>query len=202
MIDMKIYDFHLELLGRYGPQKWWPAKARNREDRMFEIIAGAVLTQATNWKNVEYALENLRSENLLKFKLFANAPLPKIERFVRPSGFYRQKARRLVSLCRHLSKYKNLGEFFNRPTEKIRKELLELNGIGKETADSILLYAGDKLIFPVDAYTFRIFKKKGFIERFDYEETRELVESQLPKSVEIYKEFHALLVQLGKDGDY
>jgi len=199
---MKIHDLHLELLSKYGKQEWWPAKSKSKEDRRFEVIAGAVLTQATNWKNVEHALENLRSEKILNLRKFVGTPLPKIEKLVRPSGFYKQKAGRLLNLSKHLSKYNNLERFFSRPAEDIRKELLELNGIGKETADSILLYAGDKLIFPVDAYTFRIFRKKRWIEKFDYERIRELVEDQLPKDVEVYKEFHALLVQLGKDGDY
>ena len=98
---MKIYRLHLELLSKYGSQNWWPAKSKKKEDKRFEIIAGAVLTQATNWKNVEYAIENLRRENLLNLSRFVEASLPKIEKLVRSSGFYRQKAKRLLCLSIH-----------------------------------------------------------------------------------------------------
>jgi endonuclease-3 related protein len=194
-----IYKFYKRLLKHYGKQNWWPVKSRNFEKASLEAIVGAVLTQRTNWRNAEKALENLRAYNLLDLKKLKNVKLRDLEELVRPSGFYKQKARRLLEVVKLLSNYKSLKDFFNRPVEEIRKELLSVKGIGRETADSILLYAGNKLIFPVDAYTFRIFQKLGLFDRFNYEEIRKFVEDNMPKNVKIYKEFHALLVRLGKD---
>ncbi|MFQ6120789.1 MAG: endonuclease III domain-containing protein [Methanosarcinales archaeon] len=191
---MKLIKLYQKLLKKYGKQHWWPTKSKNKKS---EIIIGAILAQRTSWKNAELAIENLRKNNLLDLNKLAKFNIKDIEKLVKPSGFYKQKARRILRISKYLSKY-NLREFFSRDLETIRNELLSIKGIGFETADSILLYAGDKLIFPVDAYTFRIFKKFGYFDKFDYEKIRKFIEKNIPGRLNIYKEFRALLVRFGK----
>ena len=179
----------------FGPQHWWPAKTR------FEIIVGAILTQQTTWENVEKAIKNLRENKLLTTESLAKAPLKKIEELVQPAGYYHQKSKRLKEISTYfLRKYRgNLNNFFKKGTKNLREELLALRGIGKETADSILLYAGEKRIFVVDAYTKRVFSRLGLLPAGDYDKIRMFFENNLPKNIKIYQEFHALLVKLGKD---
>jgi len=181
------------LLKHFGKQYWWPAETR------FEVIIGAILTQQTTWKNVESAIENLKNGELLEPHSLATALLNNVETLIRHTGFYRQKARRIINFSQYLvTKYKgSLDRFFNGPQEQIRRELLSLEGIGPETADSILLYAGNRLTFPIDAYTTRLCERLG-IKELDYETLREFFESNLPRDSQIYKEFHALIDKLGK----
>ena len=165
------------------------------EPKELEVCIGAILTQNTNWKNVERALENLINAKILTAEKIANMHLSSIEKLIMSSGFYKQKAKRLKEFCRFIVNFK--GDFYKDVT---REQLLSINGIGRETADSILLYACNKPFFVVDAYTQRIFSKLGLInEEDDYEKIRELFESNLPCDVELYKEFHALIVRLGKE---
>jgi endonuclease-3 related protein len=193
---MNLVRIYQELSGCFGKQKWWPTQSKNPE---FEIIIGAILTQQTKWSNVEKAIINLKMKNLLNPRNLINSRLNEIESLIKMTGFYRQKAGRIKYFSEYLVKNYNgsLDNFFNKSTEEIRKELLSLNGIGKETADSILLYAAKKLIFPVDAYTKRMCKRLGFKES-EYEEIRMLFENSLPRNLEIYNEMHALIVKLGK----
>jgi len=187
----RIYE---ELFEYFGEQNWWPAETE------FEVIIGAILTQQATWKQVEKSIENLKKENLLSAKNLATGDVRHVQKLVRSSGFYKQKSKRIINLSKYLvGKYGgDLKKFFDKPVEELRKELLEMNGIGKETADSIILYAADKLIFPVDAYTFRIFERIGFISGKDYDNLQQLVQNELKKDLKIYGEFHALLVKLGK----
>ena len=189
MDAIKIYD---KLLKHFGKQYWWPAETP------FEVIVGAILTQQTTWRNVEKAIDNLKNNNLMTPGAIANAPLETIEKAIYPSGFYKQKALRIKKISEYLSNNYNgnLDEFFSRDTMDVRKELLELDGVGFETADSILLYAGNKEIFVIDAYTRRMCKCKNI--GGDYETLRCLFEENLPIDVEIYKEYHALIVELWK----
>lgn len=187
----KIYNI---LLKSHGSQHWWPA------DTPFEIMTGAVLTQNTNWLNVSKAINNLKAAGLLDpEKLLKNKR--KATRLVKPSGFYRLKGQRLLAFCEYyVTRYKaNIKQMKKRNLKSLRKELLSIKGIGMETADSILLYALDRPIFVVDAYTRRIFSRHGY---FDYDEPydniRLLFEHNLPRRSKIYNEFHALLVKLGK----
>lgn len=145
------------LLRHYGRQNWWPA--RNR----FEVIAGALLVQNTAWANAEKALGNLRRARILSPAGIRGTSLPRLERLVRPSGFFRQKARRLKTLARFLDRQYggSLQRMFATPTAQLRRELLELNGIGEETADAILLYAGGHEVFVVDAYARRVAERHG-----------------------------------------
>jgi endonuclease-3 related protein len=190
----KLMNIYKKLLRHFGPQHWWPAETR------FEVIVGAILTQNTAWKNVEKAIKNLKKEKMLNCKKIANMNIRKLEKMIQASGFYRQKAERLKKFCKYLDKNydSDLNKFFDRNTDEIRNELLSLNGIGNETADSILLYAGEKLKFVIDAYTLRMCERTGITETKTYGELQSFFEKNLPENIELYKEFHALIVELGK----
>lgn len=171
-----IRRYFEKLIEHWGPQDWWPAHTR------FEVMVGAYLTQNTAWTNVEQALRNLREAGRLNVAGIRGASLPELERLVRPSGYFRQKARRLKDLVRFLDqRYSgSLGRMFRTPTAHLREELLGLNGVGPETADSILLYAGGHPVFVVDAYTRRVFERHGILSgKEGYEQIRELFERAL-----------------------
>jgi len=160
----------------WGPQHWWPAETP------FEVIVGAYLTQNTAWTNVERALANLRTARLLNIEGIRRVRLRRLERLIQPSGYFRQKAKRLKTFVAFLDKQfgGSLDRLFSQPTEKLREELLSLNGIGPETADSILLYAGNHPVFVVDAYTRRILARHEILpEKTDYEDVRKLAERAL-----------------------
>jgi endonuclease-3 related protein len=171
-----VRRYYLALLRRWGPQNWWPAQSR------FEVIVGAYLTQNTAWSNVEKAIAGLRRAGVLSLKGIREVQLPELEQLVRPSGYFRQKARRLKNFVEFLdARYcGSLDRMFAQSTEKLRTELLALNGVGPETADSILLYAGNHPVFVVDAYTRRILERHGIIEvGTRYEEIRALIEQAI-----------------------
>lgn len=179
-----------------GPQSWWPAKTP------FEVIVGAILTQNTNWTNVERAIANLRREHLLTPQAMERVSTAHVASLIRSSGYFRQKAKKLKAFVRFLrDEYSGSPKrMFQTPTAELREKLLGVHGIGPETADSILLYAGAKEIFVVDAYTKRILSRHDWVsEKATYEEMRTLVESHLPRDVSRYNEFHALLVNVGKN---
>jgi len=188
----ELYEF---ILFHFGPQHWWPAETP------FEVIVGAILTQQVAWKNAEKAIENLKSGHVLDPCKISNLPLGKLEVYVKPTGFYRQKARRLKDICTYIFKEYNgsLKGLFNKGTCSLRAELLSLKGIGPETADSIILYAAEKPSFVIDTYTKRICERLQLTDDLDYEPLKRFFENSLPKNVEIYKEFHALIVELGKN---
>jgi endonuclease III related protein len=171
-----IRSYYRTLLTAWGPQHWWPAHTP------FEIIVGTFLTQNTAWTNVELALANLRAANLLSIEGIRRAPLPDLERMIRPSGYFRQKAQRLKAFVAFLDRQYSgsLENLFAQPTNSLREELLALNGIGPESADSILLYAGNHPVFVVDAYTRRILERHEILpQKADYEEIRTLFERAL-----------------------
>lgn len=175
----EITKYYAALLTRYGPQNWWPAQSR------FEVIVGAYLTQNTNWSNVEKAIANLRRAQALSLKAMREMPLRKLEMLVRPSGFFRQKARKLKVFIAFLDKKYSgsLTRMFAQPTEQLRAELLELDGVGPETADSILLYAGSHPVFVVDAYTRRVLERHGMVSaKTHYEEIRTLIENAVSRA--------------------
>ncbi len=178
-----------------GPQHWWPARTP------FEVIVGAILTQSTAWVNVERAIANLRREQLLTPRALERVPLGKLARLVKPSGYFRQKAKKLKAFVRFLRvEYRgSLKRMFATATAELREKLLRVHGIGPETADSILLYAGSHPVFVVDAYTKRILARHALLgENAGYEETRALFEANLPRDARLFNEYHALLVQVGK----
>jgi len=178
-----------KLLKRYGKQGWWPADSR------YEVVIGAVLTQNTNWKNAEKALANLRERNVLDEESILKIPIGELEELIRPSGFYRQKAERLKLATKKWLEIKNS----KLETTELREEWLSVKGIGKETADSILLYAMDRPVFVIDAYTRRFCKEMMDKEFKEYDDCRRFFENALPKDVELYKEYHALIVAWGKE---
>lgn len=188
------------LLQQYGRQYWWPANARSYEARCFEICVGAILTQSTNWKNVERALENLRRARALSLKKFFVMRRSTLARRIRPSGYYNQKALKLRAFAAFVTRRfgGSFRRMFAQPAEALREQLLGVHGIGRETADSMLLYAGNKPVFVIDAYTKRWCAARG-ITRKGYDEYRAWFESNLPRRVSLYKEFHALIVAWGKD---
>jgi endonuclease III related protein len=174
--EKEIRAYYRALSVAWGAQHWWPAET------CFEVIVGAYLTQNTAWTNVEKALANLRTAQLLSVEGIRRVPLARLERLIRPSGYFRQKAKRLKTFVAFLDKMYggSLDRLFAQPTDKLREELLELNGVGPETADSILLYAGNHPVFVVDAYTRRILGRHGIVaEKTEYEEMRELFEKAL-----------------------
>jgi endonuclease-3 related protein len=169
----RIYD---ALFRAWGAQHWWPAETQ------FEVIVGAYLTQNTAWTNVERALEALRAAKALNVDAIRKMRLSRLERLIRPSGYFRQKAARLKTFIAFLDqRYAgSLDRMFSEPTEKLREELLGLNGVGPETADSILLYAGNHPVFVVDAYTRRVLERHAILPATaDYEAIRELFQRAL-----------------------
>ncbi len=180
----------------YGPTGWWPG------DSPFEIAIGAILTQNTAWNNVERAINNLKAQNLLSPEKIVSVERKVLEEAIKPSGYFRQKAERLVIFCNYLLKnYGGKIELMGaKDTESLRKELLSIKGIGEETADDILLYACEHPIFVVDAYTRRIFSRHGLIDgNIKYKEIQEIFHKNVPKDVYTYKEYHGLIVWTGKD---
>jgi len=174
--NKEIRAYYDALYRAWGPQHWWPAESR------FEVIVGAYLTQNTAWTNVEMALANLRAARILSLTGIREARVSQLERLIRPAGYFRQKAERLKLFVNFLDRrYRgSLARMFARPTRELREELLELNGIGPETADSILLYAGNHPVFVVDAYTRRILARHEILpEKSEYEEIQELLEQSL-----------------------
>ncbi|MFP4473090.1 MAG: endonuclease III domain-containing protein [Candidatus Omnitrophota bacterium] len=190
---LKIYR---EMYEHFGPQHWWPGDTRT------EIIVGAVLTQNTNWRNVEKALANLRSVGLLNFPALKKARTAAIAQLIRPSGYYNMKARRLKNFVAFF--YDTFNGSWRRiaaePTASLRKKILAVNGIGPETADSILLYALDRPVFVVDAYTRRIFSRYGLTAPDDdYDTVQSFFMDHLPRDPVLYNEYHALIVRLAKE---
>ena len=181
--ENSIRNYYDVLYRAWGAQHWWPAKTR------FEVIVGAYLTQNTAWTNVERALENLRRADVLSMEGIRKIRLARLERLIRPSGYFRQKAKRLKTFIAFVDKqYEgSLDRMFSEPTDRLRAQLLDLNGIGPETADSILLYAGNHPVFVVDAYTRRVLERHGISPRkTDYEEIRQLFQtSLLPVAAEL-----------------
>jgi endonuclease-3 related protein len=174
--ESQLRAFYRALSSAWGPQHWWPAQTP------FEVIVGAFLTQNTAWTNVERALVNLRAANLLSLEGIRQLPLIDLERLIRPSGYFRQKAACLKAFVAFLDRQYpgSLDNLFAQPTNHLREELLALNGVGPETADSILLYAGNHPVFVVDAYTRRILERHSILpQKAHYEEIRQLFERAL-----------------------
>jgi len=179
----------------FGPRHWWPG------DSAFEIIVGAILTQNTNWKNVEKAIENLKRENLLSPKKLLELHPATLASLIKPAGFFRLKTKRLRNFLKYfVEEYDGSAEAMaERPLSSLREELLSINGIGQETADSILLYALNKPIFVIDAYTKRILLRHDLcLDEAIYSDLQELFTDSLPEDVKLFNEYHALIVEVGK----
>ena len=198
---MWVLEMHKKLMGlynrlyaTYGPQNWWPAKTP------FEVIVGAILVQATAWGNVVKAIDNLKAANLLTPERLREVPQAQLETLIRPSGYYRVKARKVRAFLDHLHAFHNnrLDSLFDANVPTLRKELLSIYGVGEETADSILLYAAKTPIFVVDAYTHRLLTRLGWVVgKYRYVRLQSLFMSSLPHDLHFFNEYHALIVRHG-----
>src|ERR1700719_3813594 len=191
-----LHHYYETLFAALGSQHWWPGRTA------FEIIIGAILTQNTSWSNVELAIGNLRRSNPPPPRAIEDVPVGRLAALIRSSGYFRQKARKLKAFVRFLRREHkgSLVKMWRTPTPTLREQLLGVHGIGPETADSILLYAGRHPVFVVDAYARRMLERHHLAEpKHSYEEVRQLFERNLPADVPLYNEFHALIVRTGKD---
>jgi endonuclease-3 related protein len=192
----RLTEIFSRLLEHFGPRFWWPA------DSPFEVCVGAILTQNTNWGNVEKALDNIKGKNMLSAEALRKIPAEQLAELIRPAGYYNLKSARLKEFIGWLfDRYEgNLDRMFAGDWRDLREELLAVRGIGPETCDSILLYAGHKPSFVVDAYTKRLFSRLSLLDQnASYEETRRLFMANLPVDAPLYNEYHALIVQHCKD---
>lgn len=213
--DDRPLRYYRKLFNHFGPQGWWPlakglglagtsgtAGKAKEASPAFEIAVGAILTQNTAWRNVEKAIANLASRDLLTPGAMNETPIGEIRELIRPSGYYNVKGSTIKNLTALLfSDYGgSLDELFKRGPEEVRRALLDLKGIGPETADSILLYGGGLRAFFVDAYTKRILKRHGLVGgKASYNKVQSLMVESLPGGARLYNEYHALIVQLGKE---
>jgi endonuclease-3 related protein len=190
---IQVFDL---LHSAYGPQNWWPA------DTPFEVIVGAVLTQNTAWHNVALAIANLKREGLLEPGLLFQAEVERVKALMGPAGYYNVKYERLMNLLRYLDEYgMDLAELRSLPLSQVREELLEVKGVGPETADSILLYALQRPVFVVDAFTRRLFSRLGlgWMGQAPYDEVQQFFMEALPPDLALYNESHALIVVHSKN---
>ncbi len=208
-----LLHIYKTLLNKFGPQGWWPVtppghvipvydKGPRTNRQRLEVIFGAMLTQNTAWKNVEKAVISLNQKGLIDARKLLKLRKDYLAKLIRPSGYFNQKAIKLKEVSRHIVKkyHGDMELMMERPLKSMRKELLEIHGIGPETADSILLYSFQKPSFVVDAYTKRIISRYGLCEKsIIYDELKALFEKSLPRDAKLYNEFHALFVRLGKD---
>ncbi len=188
----QVYD---RLFEHFGPQDWWPG------DTPLEIMVGAVLTQNTNWVNVEKAIFNLKEAGMLSVEKLQTVPVEELAGLIRPSGYYKVKAKRLKNLLQMLvDEYEGELDFFLEDSlDGARESLMGVNGIGPETADSILLYAAQKPIFVIDTYTHRVFSRHGLVEEeSDYYTLQQDFMDQLPDDAALFNEYHALIVAVAK----
>ncbi len=191
----RFLTIYQKLNAHFGDLKWWPGETP------FEIAVGAMLTQNTNWKNAEQAIARLKEADILSPESLFHAKDETVAELIRPSGYYNIKTRRLKSFLAFLHDEYNgsMEGMFEEETWLLRERLLGVNGIGEETADSILLYGGHRKIFVVDAYTRRIMGREKIIEdSWSYGKIQRLFMDNLPKDVELYNQYHALLVNAGK----
>ena len=191
-ILMELYE---ALLARFGHRSWWPG------DTPFEVMAGAVLTQRTNWRNVEKALSALKEADALSPAALARMEPERLQALIRPAGYYRQKSARLARVARWLVERwgGDVAALSDAPTDELRAELLSLRGIGPETADSILLYALERPVFVVDSYTMRVVVRHELLyAESGYPDLQQLFSDHLPEDVALYKDYHAQMVELGK----
>lgn len=203
----KIYDLYLDLHGRYGNAiEYWPQWcAKRKSEKTRELIAlGAILTQRTSWNNAHLALENLNKSDLLSVaKIVALDDLNQLAELIKPSGFYQTKPKRLWSFSSFIvNEYGSMKSFRNEKLNVAREKLLGVYGIGPETADTVLLYALDKPSFVIDEYTKRFVEKEELARKFEYDYLKKVFEGNLPKDVEIFQNYHALIIrdQVGMPG--
>ena len=196
MVREQLSDMYDRLYDHFGPQNWWPGESP------FEVMIGAVLTQNTNWNNVEKAIDNLKQAGMLSFEKMASMPTDLLAEYIRPAGYYNVKAVRLKNLFQMIQDEfeGDISLMLQTDTETLRRKLLSVKGIGPETADSILLYAAERPVFVVDAYTYRVLSRHNLIpEDFGYDDIQEYFMDNLDPDTKVFNEFHALLVCVGKE---
>ena len=193
-MTVSLREVYQRLLSAFGPQHWWPGESP------FEVMVGAVLVQNTAWKNVEKAIDNLRQRDLIDPRPLYELPVTELEELIRPAGYFRIKAKRLRHLLQFLvDRYDaSVEAMFQTDRHALREQLLSVHGIGPETADSILLYAGQMPVFVVDTYTHRMMARHGWVDfDADYHLLQEHFDGNLEEDAPLYNEFHALIVRLG-----
>ncbi|NIP71554.1 MAG: endonuclease III domain-containing protein [Gammaproteobacteria bacterium] len=190
----RLRSVYQRLYRSYGGQDWWPGETP------FEIMVGAVLTQNTAWSNVERAIANLKAERFLDPRRIARLPHGRLARLIKPSGYFNIKAKRLRNFCRWYLEQGGYDELSRCDTETLRHGLLSVNGVGHETADDMLLYAFERPVFVIDAYTRRIFSRLGMVRGDElYDALRLGIEHALGADTVLFNEYHALIVCHGKD---
>jgi endonuclease-3 related protein len=195
-LKQTLTDIYQRLLDRFGPQHWWPA------DEPFEVIIGAILTQSAAWGNVEKAIANLRGAGALSPRALRKLPRARLAELVYPCGYYNAKALKLKTFTVWLGNHyeDDLGRLFALDAGELHQQLLSVHGVGPETADSIILYAAGKPVFVIDAYTRRIFGRLGLApEKGGYAAYQKFFMENLPPDAQLFNEYHALLVCLGKN---
>ncbi len=206
---MQAFSLYKKLFSEYGKQNWWPVTEKGKtkpeyknrkklsEKQKLEVCFGAILTQNTSWKNVEKAIIRLNKKNLIDAEKILKTRKQTLAKAIKSAGYFNQKAVYLKEFCRHLKKYDfSLNKFF--AEKDLRTELLSVKGIGKETADSILLYSAEKPVFVVDAYTKRIISRISGEKEKSYDELQNFFHKNLKKGAELFNEFHALFVEHAK----
>ena len=190
-ITEKLFTLYNQLLAQHGHRKWWPA------DSPFEVALGAILTQATAWRNVEKAMDNLKNAGAFTAEEIDSISQIALEGLLRPARYFRMKAQKVRAFIEHI-KNRPMPVMFTQDVPELREELLSIYGVGPETADTIILYAAGKPSFVVDTYTYRLFSRLGWIEgRYNYEKLRALFMDNLPHDVDLFNEYHALIVGHG-----
>lgn len=196
---MNLMRLYKAMLKQFGPQRWWPVQSKKKAkgfDPVFEIMLGGILTQNTSWKNVERAIANLHTAKCLDPQAIVKVDEEELKEMIRPARYFNQKAKKLKILAQHIVDH-YAGEAELAIATMPRDELLGLWGIGPETADSMLLYAGNRPEFVIDAYTRRLCERHGVCFD-DYHDYKTYFEKRLPKDVALYNEFHALIVAWGQ----
>jgi endonuclease-3 related protein len=194
--NQTLLEIYHRLFQRYGPQHWWPG------DNPFEVMVGAILTQSTAWQNVEKAIANLKNAGAMSPMALHNIPTDELTQLIHPSGYYNAKALKLQALVRWLGEScgDDLDKLAALDKDTLRHQLLDIHGIGPETADSILLYAANKPVFVIDTYTRRIINRLGLApENNGYDTYQTLFTGNLPQNTQLFNEYHALLVRHGKE---
>jgi len=189
----KLIEIYNKLFERYSNQYWWPAATKE------EVVIGAILTQNTSWSNVEKAIANLKQQKICSFEGIYNINIEQLKAYIKPAGFFNQKAEYLKNTAEFFLENGSIKGLKKQDTKTLRRQLLKIKGIGKETADSILLYALDKPVFVVDAYTKRLVKRHNLSKNTDYDSIQKLFEENLKKDTALFNEFHALIVRNAKE---
>jgi len=195
-LNRTLLNIYQRLYTKYGPQHWWPA------EKPFEVIIGAILTQSTNWTNVEKAIKNLKQADALKPDALRKLSKDKLARLIHACGYYNVKASKLKAFMEWFGEkyHDSLERLFTQDVVSLRQQLLDIYGIGNETADAIILYAGNKPTFVIDAYTRRIMGRMGIKPYKDsYNDWQKMFMENLPTDVKLFNEYHGLLVKLGKE---